>query len=123
MKFKAQINEAAGSVTIFNDAEKLTLANADGTTASEAIKFASDLLSTKVLPEHISFNMFKVNFKASGGAELVKSGNGAISFDRSTYEDLISTIGTAINQCTDKLRIRGGARPGVSSYNPPDPII
>ena len=121
--FQSQINEAASTVTIFNGTEKLVLATADGAKASEAIKFAASLLDTSVLPEFLSFSPFRVRFTADGGAQLVKEGAGAVSFNKETYEDLITIVNMTIGQCTDALRIRGGARAGLSNYNPPDPTI
>jgi len=121
--FQSQVNEAASTVTIFNGTEKLVLATADGLKASEAVKFASSLLDTPVLPEFLSFSPFRVRFTADGGAQLVKEGSGAVSFTKATYEDLITIINMTIGQCTDALRIRGGARAGLSAYNPPDPTI
>lgn len=121
--FSSQVNEAASTVTIFNGTEKLVLATADGAKASEAVKFASSLLDTSVLPEFLSFSPFRVRFSADGGAVLTKEGAGEISFGKTTYEDLITIINMTIAQCTDALRIRGGARAGLSSYNPPDPIV
>ena len=121
--FQSQVNEAASTVTIFNGTEKLVLATADNVKATEAVKFASTLLDTAVLPEFLSFSPFRVRFTAEGGAQLVKEGAGAVSFDKASYEDLITIINVTIDQCTDALRIRGGARAGLSSYNPPDPTI
>jgi hypothetical protein len=123
MDFSSRINEATSTVTILNGAEKIVLATADGVKASEAVKFTSTLLDTPALPEFLSFSPFRIRFAADGGAQLIKEGFGAISFGKTNYEDLITIINTAINQCTDKLRIRGGARAGLSAYNPPDPII
>lgn len=121
--FSSQVNEAASTVTIMNGTEKLVLATADNVKSSEAIKFAASLLDTSVLPEFLSFSPFKVRFTADGGAQLAKEGMGSVSFNKETYEDLITIINMTINQCTDALRIRGGARAGLSSYNPADPII
>ena len=121
--FKSQVNEAASTVTIMNGVERLVLATADGPKASEAVKFASQLLDTSVLPEFLSFSPFRIRFTADGGAQLVKEGAGAVSFGKATYEDLITIINMTIDQCTDALRIRGGARAGLSAYNPPDPTI
>lgn len=122
--FSSQINEAASTVTITRDSEKLVLATADGAKASEAVNKGASCLNLKALPEYLSFSPFRVRFTPSGdGAQLEKEGQGAVSFDKASYEDLITIINMTINQCTDALRIRGGARAGLSSYNPPDPII
>ena len=121
--FQSQVNESASTVTIVNGTEKLVLATADGPKACEAVKFASSLLDTAVLPEFLAFSPFRIRFAADGGAQLVKEGSGAVSFDKTSYEDLITIINMTIGQCTDALRIRGGARAGLSSYNPPDPTI
>jgi len=121
--FQSQVNEAASTVTIMNGTEKLVLATADGARVAEAIKFASTLLDTPVLPEFLSFSPFRVRFPAEGGAQLVKEGAGAISFDKDSYEDLITVVTMTIGQCSDALRIRGGARAGLSAYNTPDPTI
>ena len=121
--FSSQINEAASTVVIMNGAEKLVLATADNVKAAESIKFASTLLDTSVLPEFLSFSPFRIRFTAEGGAQLMKEGAGAISFNKATYEDLITIINMTIDQCSDALRIRGGARAGISSYNPADPVI
>lgn len=121
--FSSQINEAASTVVIMNGAEKLVLATADGAKASEAIKFAAGWLDVKALPEYLPFSPFRVYFPAEGGARLVKETAGSISFNKATYEDLITIINMTIDQCSDALRIRGGARAGISSYNPADPII
>jgi hypothetical protein len=123
MNFSGSINEAQSTISITTGAESLTLATADGVKASEAVKFASTLLDISALPEFLSFSPFRVRFLADGGAQLIKEGFGAISFNKETYEDLITVINSTIDQCTDKLRIRGGARAGLSSYNPPDPTI
>ena len=122
-KFSSLVNEAASTVTIMHGTEKLVLATADGPKASEAVKFAASLLDTSVLPEFLSFSPFRVRFLADGGAQLTKEGAGAISFGKASYEDLITIINMTIAQCADALRIRGGARAGLSSYNPPDPTI
>lgn len=121
--FQSQVNEATSTVTVSNGTEKLVLATADGAKASEAIKFAASLLDVSALPEHITFSPFRVRFMADGGAQLVKEGAGAISFNKDSYEDLITIVNMTIAQCADALRIRGGARAGLSSYNPPDPIV
>ena len=122
-QFSSLVNEAASTVTIVNGAEKIVLATADGDRASQAIKFASDLLDTPVLPEFLAFSPFRIRFTADGGAALEKEGSGSVSFNKATYEDLITVVNMTIAQCSDALRIRGGARAGLSSYNPPDPII
>lgn len=121
--FNSQVNEAASTVTIMRDSEKLTLATADGAKASEAINMGASCLDMSALPEYLPFTPFRIRFTPDGGAQLVKEGMGSVSFNKETYEDLITIINMTINQCTDALRIRGGARAGLSSYNPADPII
>jgi hypothetical protein len=122
MDFTGSINEATSQVTISNGTEKLVLQTADGVKASEAVKFASALLDVSALPEFIAFSPFRIRFAATGGAQLTKEGQGAISFNKDNYEDLISIINTTINQCTDKLRIRGGARAGVNGTRTQEPV-
>lgn len=122
-EYSSQVNEAASTVVIMRGAEKLTLATADGAKASEALMMSASCLDMTVLPEYLSFTPFRIRFADDGGAALEKDGAGSVSFNKATYEDLITIINMTIAQCTDALRIRGGARAGLSSYNPPDPII
>lgn len=122
-EFNSQVNEAASTVSIMRGSEKLTLATADGAKASEAIKMGASCLDMSALPEYLPFTPFKVRFAADGGAALEKEGAGSVSFNKATYEDLITIVNMTIAQCTDALRIRGGARAGLSNYNPPDPTI
>jgi hypothetical protein len=122
MTFKSSINEATSQITISDGVNSLVLQTADGVAATGAIKFASTLLDVPALPEFLAFTPFKIRFLADGGAQLVKEGRGAVSFNKDNYEDLISSISTTINQCTDKLRIRGGARPGLPSAGAGEPI-
>ena len=122
-EYTSQVNEAASTITILLRAEKLVLATADGAKATEAIKFAAGLLDTPVLPEVLSFGLFKVRFTEDGGAHFIKENGGWVSFNKATYEDLITIINMTIGQCTDALRIRGGARAGVRMAGPGDPVI
>jgi len=122
-EYTSQVNEAASTVTIMLRAEKLTLATADGAKASDAVNMGASCLDMSALPEYLPFTPFRVRFAADGGAALEKEGAGSVSFNKATYEDLITIINMTIGQCTDALRIRGGARAGLSNYNPPDPTI
>lgn len=122
-EYSSQVNEAASTVDIMRGSEKLTLATADGGQASLAINMGASCLDLPALPEYLPFTPFRIRFADDGGAALEKDGAGSISFNKATYEDLITIVIMTIAQCTDALRIRGGARAGLSSYNPPDPTI
>jgi hypothetical protein len=46
-----------------------------------------------------------------------------LQFTPSTGDDLIAIINIILKNYVDDLRIRGGARSGVSSHNPKEPVL
>lgn len=121
--YESHINETTGTVTIKNGTQKVTFMTGEGASAKKAIKFSSTLFNVSVLPEAIRFTPFVVRFQEDGSAKFAKTGFGEVSFDKTSYEDLIALIDTSVNRIADYIRIRGGARAGISSVRMPDPLI
>lgn len=120
--FSASCNAGTGSVEVFdNTGRSIKMATGECAAAMEAVAFGASLLDVPVLPPKVEFNLFTLKFTEEGNYLVGRDGE--IAFDKSNQEDLIKIIDIALNKTTDTLRLKGGPRRGVSSFNTPDPII
>ncbi len=120
--FKVELNR--GHIEITNRAESVQFSPGEAHNASQAVSSAMRSAHFKALPPKIRVSPFDVLFSEDGTCRLQRDGSDKgcpFTFDEG--DDLLRAIKLGVDKYTDQLKIRGGARPGVSSYNPPDPLI
>ena len=120
-QYAATINEAQGTVTITDGNGSLTMFMAEGDKAKQAVAFASAMLDMEVVPPYISFTPFRIEFTES--ATYLSNPKGRVKFDKASFEALVSIIGDIVHKAADQIRIRGGARAGVSGVKTPEPVF
>lgn len=120
--FKVDIS--SNGVTLVRDG-KLSFSPAEGDPLRKLVGMVLSMSSFKVLPPYLKSSPFEVAFSEEGSCTLSRKdrlGEGIV-FSFSEGDSLIKAIDLGTSKHSDELRIRGGPRAGVSSYDPPEPII
>lgn len=118
------IGSSGGTLTIKGADSSVSLSPAEASKLIDLIDLALQASNLPAVPPKLAYTPFRVSFTEDGGMELSRiDAKGSVKFTAKTGDDLIATINIGLKRHTDELRIAGGARRGVSSFNPKDPPL
>lgn len=126
-------NLSVGEFTIVVSNGVLTVKGADGSISfspAEAarmvdlIALALQASNLPAVPPKLAYSPFSIAFDENEIMYLGRiDSKSVVQFTPKNGDDLILAIELGVKKLSDKLRIAGGPRAGVSSFNPKDPVI
>lgn len=118
------IGNSGGMLLIKGADGNISLSPAESSKLIDLIALALQATNLPAVPPVLSYSPFEVVFNEDGDMRIGrKEGGSSVKFTATTGDDLISVVDMGLKKLADELRIKGGARGGVSSYNPRDPVI
>ena len=124
--FDVQINPQG--MVVLNRKQGLAFAPSEANAAMSAVSHVLSLEGYKVYPPKIRHKPFEIVFRQAGDeVECVirrqgeEKGGCPVTIQQA--DDLVRAIQAGVDKHQDEIRIRGGARKGVSSIKMPDPLI
>ena len=98
---------------------------AEATALINLVSLALQASNLPAVPPVLNSKPFMVTFNEDETVVISRQTDPSkgLSFTANTGDALIAAINTGLKSYVDDLRIRGGARGGVSSHNPKEPII
>ena len=118
------INALGDALSITADGS-LLFSPAEAGRLIELVSLTLQAINLPAVPPKLSYSPFMVTFSPDGEMLLSRQTepDKGLKFTSNTGDTLISAIDTGLKKHTDELKIRGGPRRGVSSYNPRDPAM
>lgn len=114
-------------IRVSNRKQDLTFNPGEGDSAIGCVSHVLKLERFAVYPPKVKNNPFEVIFLQAGDdVDCILRRQGeerGVPFTPSQADDLMQAINMGVCKYRDELRIRGGARAGVSTLNTPEPLI
>jgi hypothetical protein len=103
----------------------IPFAPAETTALINIIVLALQASNLPAVPPVLNSKPFMVSFSEDESIMISRQTDPlkGLSFTASTGDTLIAAINMGLKSHVDELRIRGGARSGVSSHNPKEPVL